>query len=72
MELTLSSVKAVLKTIKFSKTLIDELNEKLGTFAVKTVCDFVTRKTLKMYVPGSAREIASEPAQSVSKLALPR
>jgi hypothetical protein len=47
-ELTLSSVKAVLKTIKFSKTLIDELNEKLETLAVRTVCDFVTRKTLKM------------------------
>jgi hypothetical protein len=47
-ELTLASVKAVLKTIKFSKTLMDELNEMVGTFAVSTVCDFVTRKTLKM------------------------
>jgi hypothetical protein len=47
-EFTLASVSAALKDIKFSSTLIDVLKDMTGTLAVNTVCDFVTRKTLKM------------------------
>jgi hypothetical protein len=46
--LTVESVRAVLKNIKFSITLIEEEKEALGTFALSTVCDLETRKTLNM------------------------